>query len=146
MRPRDLTAMLKKTFTYIVSALIILNLAGCSLLEREIEPADVAPTSSYFNFEDIKVPKRLKLDRKRSFVHDIAGFKAGTLYFSGNVEVNSLVAFFSDSMLKDGWRLKSSFRYPKMVLLFEKEGKSCIIIIEEEFMNTRVEIWVAPTN
>ena len=138
--------MLKKTFVYSIAGLILLSLVGCSLLEREIEPADVALTSSYFNFEDIKVPKHLKLDRGRSFVHDVAGFKAGTLYFSGNVEVNSLVAFFSDSMLKDGWRLKSSFRYPKMLHLFEKEGKSCIIIIEEDFMNTRVEIWVAPTN
>ena len=124
----------------------MINLAGCSLFQREIEPADIARASSYYNFEDIKVPKELKLDRGRSFVHDAAGFMAGTLYFSGNVEVNSLVAFFTDSMLKDGWRLKSSFRYPKMVYLFEKKGKSCIIIIEEDFLNTRVEIWVAPTN
>ena len=138
--------MLMKTFLYIFFGLILLNPVGCSLLEREIEPADVAPTRSYFKFEDIKVPEQLKLDRNRSFVHDVAGFKAGTLYFSGNVEVNSLVAFFSDSMLNDGWRLKSSFRYPKIIHLFEKAGKSCIIIIEEDFMNTRVEIWVAPTN
>jgi hypothetical protein len=136
----------KKIFLLVILGLVMINLPGCSLFQREIEPADIARTRSYFNFEDIKVPQKLKLDRGRSFVYDAAGFKAGTLYFSGNVEVNSLAAFFTDSMLKDGWRLKSSFRYPKMVLLFEKKGKSCIIIIEEDFLNTRVEIWVAPTN
>jgi len=48
--------MLKKIFTYIFLGLILLNHVGCSLFEREIEPADVAPTRSYFKFEDIKVP------------------------------------------------------------------------------------------
>lgn len=123
------------------------GLFGCAQFSKlkEVEPAETAPTTRYYDFEDIQVPTDLKLDPRQSFVYDTEGFKAGTLYFSGYVEVDSLVAFFSDAMVRDGWRLRSTFRYPKMLLLFEKKEKVCLIMIYEKLINTYVEIWVAPT-
>ncbi|MBW1709596.1 MAG: hypothetical protein JRG97_03295 [Deltaproteobacteria bacterium] len=122
----------------------LLQFSGCAYFQREIEPAETASTVKYYHFEDIRIPAELKLDERRSFIHDMAGFKAGTLYFTGYVNSDSLVAFFKDSMLNDGWELKSTFRYPKTLHLFEKSKKICIIIIKEELLTTKVEIWVSP--
>ena len=118
--------------------------AGCAYFQKEIEPAEQAAAVRYYHFEDIKIPAELKLDARRSFIHDVAGFKARTMYFKGYVDSNSLVNFFTDSMLRDGWQLKSIFRYPTMLYLFEKPKKVCIILIKEEILTTKVEIWVSP--
>lgn len=123
---------------------MMLFFSGCSWIKKEVEPAETAADASFYHFSDIMVPARLKIDPKKSFVHDASGFKAGTLYFSGRVEVDSLVAFFKDSMIREGWQLKSTFRYPKALLVFEKPKKICIIIIKETMMSTIVEIWVSP--
>jgi hypothetical protein len=134
-----------KRHVWILALLVALApvLGGCAAVQKEIGLAG-SPAARYYQFEDILIPGELKMDAKRSFIHDTSGFKAGTLYLSGYVDVDSLVAFFSDSMLKDGWQLKSSFRYPKTMYLFEKPRKVCIVIIEEGVLNTRVEVWVSP--
>ena len=130
----------------IVLAVMVSNGMSCAYpRQKEVAPAETAATVKFYHFEDIKVPADLSLDDSRSFIYDSGGLKAGVLYFSGYVDVDSLVSFFTDSMLKDNWRLKSTFRYPKMVLLFEKANKVCLIIIYERTVNTRVEIWVAPS-
>jgi len=135
---------IKVALTGFFVSLLILQLSGCSYFQREVEPTETATTVKYYQFEDIKIPSELKLDQRRSFIHDMSGFKAGTLYFSGYVESDSLVSFFKDSMLRDGWELKSVFRYPKILQLFEKPKKICIIVIKEELFRTKVEIWVSP--
>lgn len=96
-------------------------------------------------FEDILVPSELKMDENKSFFYQASDFKTGTLVYSGYVDVDSLVDFFSGSMVQNGWRLKSVFRSPKMVLLFEKERKTCLIMVYEKIFLTYVEIWVAPS-
>ncbi|MBU2549776.1 MAG: hypothetical protein KKB20_15285 [Proteobacteria bacterium] len=131
----------------LAAALMIGGLAGCAQFDSlfKSDEAQGGPTGQYYNFEDIEVPVDLKIDDKRSFVYETGGFKAGTLLFSGYVEIDSLAKYFSTAMVKDGWKLKSTFRYPKQVLLFEKEKKVAIIIIYEGTINTHVEIWVAPS-
>jgi hypothetical protein len=47
-------------------------------------------------------------------------------------------------MAKDGWMLKSSFRYRRVILNFEKDLRSCLVSVAEYPLNTKVEIWVAP--
>jgi hypothetical protein len=58
--------------------------------------------------------------------------------------VESLINFFMDSMAKDNWVLKSSFKYPQVALFFAKKGKTCVINIKERTFSTEVAIWVAP--
>jgi hypothetical protein len=74
----------------------------------------------------------------------VGTFKAGLLTFSDNLEVESLINFFVETMAKDNWALKSSFKYPKVALFFAKQGKTCVIHITEHTFSTEVEIWVAP--
>lgn len=117
--------------------------AGCASAPRELGPGASSDVTTYY-YDDILIPNQLKIDKSKTFIYDMDGFRAGTLYFSGRLEVNSLVDYFKDSMIKTGWRLSSIFRYPKMLLLFGKPDKSCLIIIEDGAFSTKVEIWVSP--
>jgi hypothetical protein len=119
--------------------------SGCNGMPFTKSDADVPqPLTTRHTFEDIAVPSELKIDEGQSFVFETAAFKAGTLYFTGYVDVDSLKNYFVENMPKDGWRLKSIFRFPKIVLLYEKSNKVCIIEIFEKTFMTQVEIWVAP--
>lgn len=102
------------------------------------------PVPLYYDFADILIPAELSLDRKNSFVYSTPSFTAGVLVFEGPVQGDSLVNFFATNMAKDGWMLKSSFRYRQVILNFEKGERSCLVNVAEYQLKTKVEIWVAP--
>ena len=124
-------------------AVLVLFGAGCAHLPGlGGKEAESAPQTT--DFDDIQVPGELKIEPDKSFVYSSAGFRAGILHYTGYVEINSLVDYFSTTMTQQGWRLRSTFRSPKMVLLFEKNQKAALIMIYEKMLLTHVEIWVAP--
>ncbi|MBF0531365.1 MAG: hypothetical protein HQK55_19265 [Deltaproteobacteria bacterium] len=129
---------------FVVSLGLFLFLTGCSKIPylKDEDPPQ-PPTHSHFN--DILVPSEMKIDRESTFVFETQGFKAGTLHLTGYVDVESITDFFRNNMPKDGWSLKSVFRHPKTMLLFEKERKTCIISVYEKTIMTHAEIYVAPT-
>jgi hypothetical protein len=98
----------------------------------------------YYDFDDVQVPSGMELQSDESLLFKVGDYKAGLLVLSDRVEMNSLVNFFQEAMIKDNWTLKSTFKYPKAALFFAKPGKTCIISINEGTFSTRVEIWVAP--
>ena len=113
--------------------------------EKGEEKSEVTgPVPLYYDFADILIPAELSLDRKNSFVYSTPSFTAGVLVFEGYVQAESLVNFFTTNMAKDGWMLKSSFRYRQVILNFEKDERSCLVNVAEYPLKTRVEIWVAP--
>jgi hypothetical protein len=157
---------LTKTILVICLAGFAAMAVGCSVFQKEAtanEPAP-APAASgsksnvsnsgtqakatlgrYYDFDDIQVPNQLKLNKEKSILFKVGNFKAGLLSFSDNLEVESLINFFIESMTRDNWMLKSSFKYPRVALFFAKQGKTCVIHITEHTFSTEVEIWVAPT-
>jgi hypothetical protein len=118
------------------------------LFESKPEPAgDQARQGSigrYYDFDDIQVPVSMKLNKDKSMLFRAGTLKAGMLFFSDNLEVESLVNFFVDSMSRDNWTLKSSFKYPRVMLFFAKQSKTCVVQVTEHTFSTDVEIWVAP--
>lgn len=102
------------------------------------------PVPLYYDFADILIPAELRLDRENSFVYSTPSFTAGVLVFEGYLQGDSLVNFFTTNMAKDGWMLKSSFRYRRVILNFEKDKRSCLVNVAEFPLKTKVEIWVAP--
>ena len=81
----------------------------------------------------------------KSKIFQTANMTAGVLVFEGNVEVDSLIAFFKGSMARDNWQMKGFFRLPpKSALLFEKKNKRSIIMIEDSTFSTRVDVWTIP--
>ena len=101
----------------------------------------------YYDFGDVLIPKELKVEKKKSYIIRSPGFLTGILALKGDVERNSLIAFFQNNMAKDNWREISLFKSPRTstIILFQKENRWCVISINEKDYNTYVEIGVAPT-
>ena len=126
-------------------------LAGCYLIESKPDSATAADDQGragamgrYYDFDDIQVPTKLKLNKDKSVLFRAGTLTAGMLFVSENVEVEGLISFFIDSMNRDNWTLKSSYKYPRAMLFFAKASKTCVIVITEHTFATDVEIWVAP--
>ena len=136
--------------------LVFIFISGCatqSLSKKEIpleEPQQLKTSektaiSLYYDFEDVPVPKELKIKEEKSFVFQTTESITGLLSFSGNVESNSLISFFSNKMPEDGWRFLSSFKSPKNILFFQKENRFCIITIISKTFTTDLEILITPS-
>lgn len=99
---------------------------------------------SYYDFDDIVVPREMDLDKAASFILETPRYKSGVLVFNGPVERLSLTDYFSNNMAKDNWRLRSAFKSQRTVLLYEKPGRYAVINITDERFSTLLEIWVTP--
>ncbi len=129
-------------------------ISGCSMFNsgkslpddpNDEEKAKSAPL--YHDFGDVLTPRELEVDREVSFIYKTPGFSAGVLTLKGRVDRNSLIAFYENNMPKDNWRLVSSFKSPRTMMLYHKENRWCVINISEGgiYNNTLVEVWVSPT-
>ena len=127
-------------------------ITACSTLPSERSSSEAHEVSRqkdktgplYYDFGDVLIPRELKVDQKASFIYNTAGFSAGVLVLKGRVELGSLISFFEKNMAKDNWRLISSFKSSRTIMLFQKQNRWCVINITES-MSTKIEIWVAPT-
>ena len=132
----------------VMTALLLLTVA-CSSTPKTTDGSaakekDEKNAPLYYDFEDVLVPRDLKLNDKSSFVYHTSGFTAGVLGFTSKVDRNSLILFFENNMTKDNWQAVSSFKSPRTLLIFQKENRWCVINITDNQWDTQVEIWVAP--
>jgi hypothetical protein len=99
-------------------------------------------------FNDIMVPKDLKVNEKYSYIIETPGFLGGILVYEGKVTRTSLMEFFKVNMTSDNWTMITSLKSPigNSVMLFQKANRWCVMNIVENQFKTRVEIAVAPTN
>ena len=112
---------------------------------REREPEAQLTIPSSYRFEDIPLPPGMTLERKESFIYETKTTKAGLLIYGGQGEMGRLVDFFKQKMPNYQWRLVSSFELQNVMLIFIKEGWSCIIyIIPQGDEAKRIEIRVGP--
>jgi hypothetical protein len=130
-------------------ALLMLSAVACQSTPKTTDGAaarekDEKNAPLYYDFEDVLVPRDLKLDTESSFVYHASGLTAGVLIFTCKVERSSLIQFFENNMAKDNWQAVSSFKSPRTLLLFQKESRWCVINITDNRWDTMVEIWVAP--
>lgn len=129
----------------VLVALVLVFSLGCATLKGGREEGKTEqPTYAYADFTDIAIPKWLKLDKKRSMVFESGTHRNGYLLYKGRVEPSSLAEYFKTTLTGSGWTLLNNFKYGNYVLNFSKEGRSCIILIEEGLLNTKVHIWVGP--
>ena len=103
------------------------------------------PTTVYYDFGDVLLPRELKIEKDDSFIMDTPGMTAGVLTLSGGVDARSLTNFFKNKMPADGWEMVSAITSPRTRMLFRKQGRWCVISINEGRLSTLVEIWVSPT-
>jgi hypothetical protein len=100
----------------LMAALLLFTMA-CSSTPKttdgsEAKEKDEKKAPLYYDFEDVLVPRDLKLKAKSSFVYHTSGITAGVLIFTSKVERNSLIQFFENNMAKDNWQAVSSFKSP----------------------------------
>jgi hypothetical protein len=106
--------------------------SGCSLFQRQTtinttpQPKQEGPNQVFYGFPDVPVPQELSIVSDRSFVYDTSAFKAGVLFFNGNVDLQSLESYYRINMPKNGWRYVNSFRYKDTILIMLKTTKSVI--------------------
>lgn len=152
MKMKRIVARRSRLLVLLLAILFLVG-SGCAALQKsEDTPEETddkksevkGPAPIYYDFVDILIPAELSLVKKSSFVYSTPSFSAGVLVFEGYVQGESLVHFFTTNMAKDGWILKSSFRYREVILNFEKEQRSCLVSVAEYSLKTRVEVWVAP--
>jgi hypothetical protein len=130
--------------------ILVFWLYGCADLFslrtiREREPEAQLTIPSSYRFEDIPLPSGMTLDRRESFIYETKTTKAGLLIYGGQGEMGKLVDFFKQKMPNYQWRLVSSFELHNVMLIFIKEGWSCVIyLIPQGDETKRVEIRVGP--
>lgn len=100
----------------------------------------------YLDFDHILLPSGLGVEQDQSRLFKVGKLKGGLLALKGSLDLNSLMAFFRQSMPADGWKIMGEFTYPQATLFFSRPGKACIITMYETMVYTHVRIWVTPTS
>jgi hypothetical protein len=120
--------------------------SGCTKRIHTEPTGEEGPTPivTVREFPDVPIPKELKLDAKESFVYATPEFATGMLVYNGNVDYDSLVRFFDESLTKNGWIIQASLKYTRTLFFYQKESRICLLTIQDTPLNVRVEIWVAP--
>lgn len=145
--------VIRRSPEFLVLCLLLLNglfLGGCASTakeKREASPIKEGETvGRYYQFEDVRIPKELNYQHKRSFIYETPHVKAGILFFTKwRLDVDSLIDFFNHHMERDNWKLVNSFRGKESILNFSKPEKTCMIKITEKWCGTtEVEIRVGP--
>ncbi|MBW1798083.1 MAG: hypothetical protein JRJ21_06715 [Deltaproteobacteria bacterium] len=116
---------------------------SASVTKAQGLPSQGTP-DSYYDFDDILVPKEMDLVPKSSLLFETPELKAGVIFFEGRVDPVSLFDFFITNMPKDNWQLRSYFKYGRYIIVFEKPDKDCIISIDEKTLTTDLEMWITP--
>lgn len=128
---------------------MLLLCSGCTLFQKynlsgPSEPKQEGPNQAFYGFPDVPIPQELTLIGDRSFVYETSVFKTGVLFFTGNVDLQSLENYFKINMPKNGWRYVNNIRYKNIILNYVKDDKTCNIRISKDTFTADVEIWVGP--
>lgn len=140
-----------RSFSKLFLALILLSMfaactttgmGGSSDSANESQEVRYQEPDSYYDFDDILIPKEISYDEDASYKLDNAKFRAAIMKFTGRVEVLELVQYFVNNMSKDNWTLVSNNKASKVhVLNFEKFNKSCVIQVDDSFGSSTTTIF-----
>ncbi len=139
----------------IILLVLILFVAGCANMRGKSEndaafqPLDLPPESEavthiYYDFDDIPIPREMKINPKDSILFESQNIRSGMLNFTGRVDSDSLFNYFQISMANEGWRLLNSIKYSTYMLAFDKPDRLCIIRIVPRQFTSELQIWISP--
>jgi hypothetical protein len=96
---------------------------------------------SFYN--KVLLPSGLSMDKKESSFVKTDSFTGGNVRFTGNLELDSLGQFFTNTMPKNGWKNVYGSQGAEILQAYTKESATCIIKITETSFKTTVDIYVA---
>lgn len=136
-----------------LSLVMLLSLSACAYFQQNSAksnatppPKDGVPNQVFYGFPDLPLPKELKYVSEKSFIYETPSFRAGVLFFSGNVDIQSLENYFKLNMAKNGWQHINSFRYKDTVLNYVKGDRTCNIKMSPGSFSSDIEIWIGPAD
>jgi len=141
--------MMKKHYVGLVVMVAFLIgvvvLPGCAEMKDKLtgNPASKAAQSAprYLDFSDILIPGDLTKIAKESYITN----GQGRLVLSGKVYGDSLAQYFLTSMYSEGWTTLNHYKFQGSIkLFFKKSERFATILIQENPLGTRVEIWEVP--
>ncbi len=105
-------------------------------------------TPVYHDFDDILIPKAMRINRNMSRLSEIQAMRAGVISLEGQLNRTQLIQFFKKNMAKDNWASADQFIGPRSILQFEKQNRWCVLTITERAggIGTQLNIWVIPKN
>lgn len=138
----------------VVSLAVLVSFSGCMGLtssgdtseKKKAQPSKSRETTAvYYDFEDVLIPKELKVVDEYTMVVSTPGYTSGIMAFKGRVEKRSLFNFFNNNMMKDNWNIVTQIKSPgTTIMVFEKSARCSVITIKEKNFYTHVEVGVAP--
>ena len=136
----------RKSMIFGLALSLFLLFSACTKTVQTEPTGEEGPTPivTIREFPDVPIPKELYLNERESFVYMTPEFATGNLIYNGNVDYDSLLKFFEETMSKNGWALQASLKYTRTLLLYKKESRICLINLDMTALNIQVEIWVAP--
>ncbi len=127
---------------------LLFMVSGCSKTSQPVVqdldiPAIVNPIESH---DDIVLPPDMEWNRDKSMAIKTASFSGGLYYYSGRIEVHSLVDFIKGSMANNNWKLVGGVSSKETMYAFIKPNKTCMITIKDGALgglsSTVVELYV----
>jgi hypothetical protein len=126
---------------------VLMLLSGCAQMKAMGLGSDKSstdenrPTPRYLDFSDVLIPGELHRVNKECFLSN--GF--GRLVVSGRIEAESLAQFFLTSMNQEGWVSLNLYKFQGSTkMFFKKPGRFATVLVTEDPLSTRAEIWVIP--
>ncbi|MBA4416874.1 MAG: hypothetical protein C0392_03025 [Syntrophus sp. (in: bacteria)] len=145
--------MKKSIICFSVILFVVSFFSGCATYNKMFGGGskEEAPRSknetlnqAFYGFPDVPIPKELELVKNKSFVYETQTLKVGVLFFTGNVEIQSLEDYFKINMTRNGWKFVNSYKYRDITLNFVKEDKTANIRISKDTFSSDVEISIGP--
>jgi hypothetical protein len=142
---------LKLVFTVFVCALVLIT-SGCArqtaMTAAEPEAAQVLatgiPLAPDFRIVDIPVPAEFDFDRDHSFVFQNSIMDVGRIQYAGKEEIADVAQFYIDEMPRYNWALLSVTEHQTITLIYDKEKKSCVVLLTPKARGTLIQISFFP--
>ncbi len=151
------TIRLQNTFhiqllLFIIASLFLISGCSNSIFSGSGKKQTVTAKGSkqanavYYDFEDILVPRDMKIDDSSTVVVSTPGHTSGIITLKGRIDRDSLLKFFNSNMQKDNWNIISQIRSPtSTILVFQKSSRWAVITLRDREYYTYAEIGVAPS-
>ena len=75
-----------------------------------------------YRLKDIPVPRKFKLNTKKSFLFESTNTRAGNLVYIGERNYVNVINFYKDNMHSYGWSMVRTFEQKSTLMTFHKKG------------------------
>lgn len=142
---------LKLVFTTLVCVLVLIA-TGCAR-QRATTAGDAEgaegmttgiPLAPDFRIPDIPVPAGFTLERDHSFVFQNSMLDVGKIQYAGKEPITDVGQFYIEEMPRYNWTLINVAEHRTVMMFFDKENKSCQVLLTPKVRGTEIQISFFP--